>query len=80
MLPNWYGIPGIGFEWCGSQSDPMLHYKGHVFSGNDIQDGLWENYQEDLETGYTSLEWEEYVRKNATAYLDDVLFIEREEW
>ena len=20
MLPNWYGIPGIGFEWCGSQS------------------------------------------------------------
>ena len=30
MLPNWYGIPGIGFEWRGSQSDPMLHYKGHV--------------------------------------------------
>ena len=75
MLPNWYGIPGIGFEWRGSQSDPMLHYKGHVFSGNDMQDGLWENYQEDLETGYTSLEWEEYVRENATSYLDDALFL-----
>ena len=80
MLPNWYGIPGIGFEWRGSQSDSMLHYKGHVFSGNDIQDGLWENYQEDLETGYTSREWEEYVRENATDYLDDALFFEREEW
>lgn len=54
--------------------------RGHVFSGNDIQDGLWENYQEDLETGYTSLEWEEYVRENATDYLDDALFFEREEW
>lgn len=51
-----------------------------MFSGNDIQDGLWGNYQEDLETGYTSLEWEEYVRDNATNYLDDALFFEREEW
>lgn len=75
MLPNWYGIPEIG-----SQSDPKLHYKGHVFSGNDMQDGLWENYQENLETGYTSLEWEEYVRDNAIDYLDDALFFEREEW
>lgn len=80
MLPNWYGIHGIGFEWRGSQRDPMLHYKGHVFNAHDMQDGLWENYQEDLETGYTSLEWEEYVRDNATNYLDDALFFEREEW
>lgn len=32
-LPNWYGIPGIGFEWRGSQSDPILHYKGRKFNG-----------------------------------------------
>ena len=44
MLPNWYGIPDIGFEWRGSQSDPMLHYKEHVFNAHDMQDGLWENY------------------------------------
>lgn len=80
MLPNWYGIPGIGFEWCGSQSDPMLHYNGHVFNANDMQDGLWENYKEDLEIGYTSLEWEEYVMSNATDYLDDALLFERVEW
>lgn len=42
MLPNWYGIPGIDFEWRGSQNDPMLHYKGHVFNAHDMQDGLWE--------------------------------------
>lgn len=49
MLPNWYGIKGIGFEWRGSQNDPMLHYKGHVFNAHDMQDGLWENYRDDLE-------------------------------
>lgn len=80
MLPNWYGIPNIGFEWRGAWGDPILHYKGHVFNGTDIQDGLWENYQEDLETGCTSLEWEEYARDNATNYLDDALIFEWEEW
>lgn len=51
-----------------------------MFNAHDMQDGLWENCQEDLETGYTSLEWEEYVMSNATDYLDDALFFEREEW
>ena len=45
-LPNWYGIPDIGFEWRGSQSDPILHYKGRKFNGNDVQDGVCESYQE----------------------------------
>ena len=70
MLPNWYGIPGISFEWGGSQSDPMLHYKGHVFNANDMQDGLWENYQED---GGNHDEWASYVKDNAVNYLEDVI-------
>lgn len=53
----------------------MLHYKGHVFNAHDMQDGLWENYQDDLEMGYTSFEWEEYVMSNAIDYLDDALFL-----
>lgn len=51
-----------------------------MFNADEMQGGLWENYQEDLETGYTSLEWEEYVMSNATNYLEDALFFEREEW
>ena len=70
MLPNWYGIPGISFEWRGSQSDPMLHYKGHVFNANDMQDGLWENYRED---GGNHDEWASYVKDNAVNYLEDVI-------
>lgn len=44
MLPNWYGIPDIGFEWRGAWNDPILHYKGHRFNGIDIQDAMWESY------------------------------------
>lgn len=47
MLHNWYGIDSIGFKRRGSQSDPILHYKGRRFNGTDIQDGLWDNYVED---------------------------------
>lgn len=69
-LPNWYGIPGIGFEWRGSQSDPILHCKGRKFNGNDVQDGLWESYQETLDN---SAEWEDFVINNAVDYLEDII-------
>lgn len=69
-LPNWYGIPGIGFEWRGSQSDALLHYKGRKFNGNDVQDGLWESYQETLDN---CEEWEDFVINNAVNYLEDII-------
>ena len=47
MLPYWYGIPDIGFEWRGAWGDPILHYKGHRFNGTDVQDALWDNYVKD---------------------------------
>jgi len=72
-LPNWYGIPGIGFEWRGSQSDPLLHYKGRIFNGNDVQDGLWESYRETLDNTNTSAEWEDFVINNAVDYLEDII-------
>ena len=31
MLPNWYGISDIGFEYRGSIDDPLIHYKGRTF-------------------------------------------------
>lgn len=73
MLPNWYGIDSIAYEWCGAWSDPLLHYKGHVFNGNDVQDGLWEAYQETLENTDNSAEWEEFVVNNAVDYLEDII-------
>lgn len=55
MLPNWYGIDNIGFEWRGAWNDPILHYRGRRFSGTDIQDALWDNYVEDGATLTTTV-------------------------
>lgn len=73
-LPNWYGIPGIGFEWCGPWSDALLHYKGRTFYNDDIQDALWENYVEDGGNPDNNDEWECYVMDNAVNYLEDVIY------
>lgn len=73
-LPNWYGIPGIGFEWRGSMSTPLLHYKGRKFYDSDIEDALWENYLEDGRNPDNHDEWECYVMDNAVNYLEDVIY------
>jgi hypothetical protein len=73
-MPNWYGIEGIKFE-CHGQQDGLLYYKEHIFNANDIQDSLWEFYQEDTENG---LEWEEFVIANAIGYLEDLINSEGE--
>ena len=72
MLPNWYGIDGIKFEWRGQQ-DGLLYYKKHIFNANDIQDGLWELYQEEIENGLPHIEWEAFVIANAISYLEDII-------
>lgn len=73
MLPNWYGIPGIGFEWRGAWNEPLLHYKGRTFYNCDIQDALWENYVEDGGDIDNCDEWQSFVMDNAVNYLEDII-------
>ena len=73
MLPNWYGIEGIKFEWRGAWNEPLLHYKGRTFYNCDIQDALWENYQEDGGDIDNCDEWESFVMDNAVNYLEDII-------
>lgn len=30
MMPNWYGIEAIKYEWRGPWEGPILHYKGGI--------------------------------------------------
>ena len=78
-LPNWYGIDGIGFEFRGAWNDPLLHYKGRKFNGNDVQDGLWELYVEDTGNIVDNEEWVQYVVDNAVNYLEDVILVSESE-
>lgn len=72
-MPNWYGIEGISFEYRGAWNDPLLHYKGQVFYGSDIEYGLYENFVEDGGNLDNHDEWTSYVKDNAVNYLEDVI-------
>lgn len=74
ILPNWYGIEGIGYEFRGVWSDPLLHYKGRTFYTDDIHDGLWWNYVEDGGNPDNECDWVAYVIDNAVDYLEDIIF------
>lgn len=65
MMSNWYGIEAIKYEWRGPWERPILHYKGHTFDKNDIEDGLWQMFLDDV--------WEHYVIDNAINYLEDII-------
>ena len=78
MLPNWYGIKGIGFEWRGAWNDPILHYTGHRFNGTDIQDAMWENYLDDGGNPDNDGDWVAWVIANAVNYLDDIIYLRME--
>lgn len=73
MLPNWYGVEGIGFEWRGAWNDPILHYKGHRFNGTDIQDAMWEDYLYNGDNSDNYGDWIAYIIDNAVNYLDDII-------
>lgn len=51
----------------------VLRYKGRKFNGNDVQDGLWESYQETLDNINNCAEWEDFVINNAVDYLEDII-------
>ena len=72
-MANWYGLEGIGFEWRGAWNDPILHYKGHRFSGTDIQDAMWESYLDDGGNPDNDGDWVAWVIANAVYYLDDTI-------
>lgn len=69
--PDWYGIPGIGFIWHNTQTDPEIEYKGKRINSTIIEDAMWSQYREeckekDIEPNED--EFEKYMRENA----DDV--------
>lgn len=71
MMPNWYGIEAIKYEWRGPWEGPILHYKGHTFDESDIEDGLWQMF---LDDEWNTDDWEHYVNDNAINYLEDIIF------
>lgn len=81
QLPNWRGIDEIKFLFNGAYSDSYLVYKEYVFTAEDIESALWEDFlaqthHKDSESGNPQVENEfnEWLKNNkATEYLEDCI-------
>lgn len=81
MGKKWfYGVEGIEFIWRGSQSDPLVKYKGHVFNYWDVEDGLFYIWRESHSLEPV-IEFEKWVPENeeyVLAYMDDLYYAAKE--
>ena len=68
-LPVWYSIPDIGFLYHGEWSDPELEYKGVRVNLHDVEDTMWDYFQD--ETGSEDEdEFAKYVLENVQDVYD----------
>lgn len=48
-LPDWYGISDIGLICHNEWSNAEIEYKGEVFNVHDVEDTLWDEYNDDCD-------------------------------
>jgi len=46
-----YGVPGVEYISHGEWNSPEVYYKDKAYNYHDLEDSLWELFQEDIETG-----------------------------
>lgn len=66
-LPNYCGIPDIGYIWHNEWADPELEYKGKRVNAANVEMSMWEDYNiecEFLGTEPTDDGFAEYIRQN----------------
>ena len=71
------GVPNSIFISHGEWSDPEIYYNGKTLNVSNIEDGLWDMYQEECREDGTEPnenDYEEWANNRAQDYLDDVIF------
>lgn len=64
-ISYFYGIYGIRLIWHGNWSDPEIIWHNKSFNYYDLETPLYETYLEEIQEGYTTLDFEIWVKKNA---------------
>lgn len=64
-LPEYCGIPDIGFIWHNEWSDPELEYKGKRFNVGVVTDIMWTRFEEEVCEDYDEDRFAKYIRENA---------------
>lgn len=84
-MANYRGAKDVEFIWNGTQSDPQLRYKDMLFNYYDIEEALWDMFEEENPQLDLSGEWadtqivveqmfDEYVQDNVVNYLEDCIY------
>ena len=64
----WYGIEGIYFIYMGDWNDPLIGYEGWTFNIHEVEDCMWEWFQEyQQEYGIPEGDDEDYDEREAFA-------------
>ena len=82
---NYRGTENVEFIWNGTQSDPQLRYDEKLFNYWDIEEALWEMFEEENPDLDLSGEWaddavmvdalfDKYVQEHCVDYLEDCIF------
>ena len=75
-MANYLGIKDIKYIFRGICNDPAIMYKGHLFNYYDIEDPLWENFQDITNGQGTAEEFELWLIDNpyyVTDWLDELI-------
>lgn len=70
------GVPGSTYIWHGEWSDPEILWKGSELNANDVEDTLWEDYQDacrELKEKPTEDGFEDWLDEMGTNYIASTL-------
>lgn len=80
-LPDWHGIPDIGFVWHGTQTDPEIEYKGHRINATILEDTMWGRWVLDDEGNFLperendDVGFSQFMRNNVDEVRDLIEFV-----
>lgn len=81
IYDNWRGNKKIKMVYFDNYSDPSLLYDGYEFNYYDVENGLWEWFEDDYYGQLDNLseneiedKFNDYVAKHAEGYMDDLIY------
>jgi len=75
-MANYLGIKGVKFIYHGDWADPEIMYKGYLFNYYDVEDPLWEDFQDRTNGQGTADEFEQWLKDNpyyVTDWLEELI-------
>lgn len=74
--PTWRGVEGSIYRWHGEWADPEVEYRGKLFNETELEDTLWQTYEDDCisegieptEEGFENFATTEFAESVLDAY------------